>query len=266
MKLIMSSFLRGFNKKSGGFTLAETLIVMGIIGIVAVMTLPTLMTNIACSKYTSQFKKAISTLSQAGLRGQSVFDLDYAAADTLCDVQNAASETPLYKLSFCALFNSVTKARYLGELNPASYVITIPAGAPEVADGATVLDTQLSDYLAYELPEGVMVVFKKEARACTLDKEIMNPNWISRNQNCIGFVDLNGIKTPNKIVNCREYNPTVIDLWTQCIVPTDMNFMTDVYPVLFHDATVEPATPAARSVLMSTKRTMATDTDWIDNH
>jgi len=251
-------------KKAACFTLAETLIVLGIIGIVAAVALPTLMTNIACQKYTSQFKKTIATLSQAGLRGQSVFDLDYAAANTICDVDNAASESPLQVLSFCALFNGITKARYVGVLDPVHYLITTPANVPAAGEDATLLDTNVTDYLAYELPEGTMVVFKKEARACTLDKEIMSHEWIARNQHCIGFVDLNGLKTPNRVVNCDEYNPIAIDLWTQCNVPSDMNHMTDVYPVLFHDATVEPATPAGRSIIMTSKRTLSTDT--INNH
>jgi len=48
-----------------GFTLAEVLITLGIIGIVAQMTIPTLMNNIDEAQYRSALKKTFSVLSQA---------------------------------------------------------------------------------------------------------------------------------------------------------------------------------------------------------
>lgn len=52
-------------KKFSGFTLAEVLIVLGIIGIIAEMTIPTLMQNFQEKVTVTQLKKAYSTLSQA---------------------------------------------------------------------------------------------------------------------------------------------------------------------------------------------------------
>ncbi len=52
-----------FNK--AGFTLAEVLITLGVIGIVAAMTIPTLMTKIQNRQYGTAYKKALSTLNQA---------------------------------------------------------------------------------------------------------------------------------------------------------------------------------------------------------
>ena len=51
------------NKYKFGFTLAEILITLGIIGIVAAMTLPTLITNIQASQLKSKFKVAASNFS-----------------------------------------------------------------------------------------------------------------------------------------------------------------------------------------------------------
>ena len=48
-----------------GFTLAEVLITLVIIGIIASMTIPTLMNNTNKQEYVSRLKKAYSTLSQA---------------------------------------------------------------------------------------------------------------------------------------------------------------------------------------------------------
>ena len=53
--------------KKCGFTLAEVLITLGIIGVVAAMTIPNLIANTNGAKFKSQFKKTLSTLNQAGL-------------------------------------------------------------------------------------------------------------------------------------------------------------------------------------------------------
>ena len=47
------------------FTLAEVLITLGIIGVVAAMTIPTLMTKIQNRQYATAYRKAYSTLNQA---------------------------------------------------------------------------------------------------------------------------------------------------------------------------------------------------------
>ncbi|MBS6602730.1 MAG: type II secretion system protein, partial [Brachyspira sp.] len=47
------------------FTLAEVLITLGIIGVVAAMTMPTLMNSTNGAQYKTAYKKALSVLSQA---------------------------------------------------------------------------------------------------------------------------------------------------------------------------------------------------------
>lgn len=51
--------------KRFGFTLAEVLITLTIIGVIAAMTIPTLMSNTSDQEYKTGLKKAISTLNQA---------------------------------------------------------------------------------------------------------------------------------------------------------------------------------------------------------
>lgn len=51
--------------KYRAFTLAEVLITLGIIGVVAAMTIPTLMAKIQENTYKSQYKKIFSELNQA---------------------------------------------------------------------------------------------------------------------------------------------------------------------------------------------------------
>lgn len=51
--------------KRFGFTLAEVLITLAIIGVVATMTIPTLLSNSSDQQYKTGLKKAISTINQA---------------------------------------------------------------------------------------------------------------------------------------------------------------------------------------------------------
>ncbi len=53
------------NMKKLGFTLAEVLITLVIIGVIAAMTIPTLMNNTNSQEFRSAFKKAISMTNQA---------------------------------------------------------------------------------------------------------------------------------------------------------------------------------------------------------
>lgn len=52
------------NKKLG-FTLAEVLVTLMIIGVIAAMTIPSLMQNTAQQEYKAGFKKAVSMMNQA---------------------------------------------------------------------------------------------------------------------------------------------------------------------------------------------------------
>jgi len=66
--LALSSSVFGYCKneyKHGAFTLAEVLVTLGIIGVVAAMTMPTLIGNTKPKELEAQFKKAHSMLSQA---------------------------------------------------------------------------------------------------------------------------------------------------------------------------------------------------------
>ena len=47
----------------GGFTLAEVLITLGIIGVVAAMTMPTLINSTQGAQYKTAYKKALSVMS-----------------------------------------------------------------------------------------------------------------------------------------------------------------------------------------------------------
>ena len=67
--------------KRFGFTLAEVLITLGIIGVVAAMTMPTLMNQTQGAQYKTAYKKALSALSQAVTLNVALDEWNFADAD-----------------------------------------------------------------------------------------------------------------------------------------------------------------------------------------
>ena len=249
--------------KKSGFTLAEVLITLGIIGVVAAMTIPNLIANTNGAKFRSQFKKSISTLNQAGLMSQAQYDFDYAGTSTACGTK-PAEDHPESTMTMCAILN--------GTLTGQTYVGTV-AALKRNANGSTVayelkrnltIDTGYKAFHAYTLADGSIVAFNAGAGACELPIGTqLTGTVIGRAAtanaagllNCTGFIDVNGVTLPNKEVACGTgaTNTATKNVQTPCTVKNDANHMTDVFPIVFHDATVEPASDAAKYVLTSSK-------------
>ena len=76
LRLSIQGFRKLFNRylfnysKNFGFTLAEVLVTLGIIGVVSAMTVPTLMQNYQRKTYVTQLHKVYNELSQALLQYQ----------------------------------------------------------------------------------------------------------------------------------------------------------------------------------------------------
>ena len=254
--------------KRFGFTLAEVLITLGIIGVVAAMTIPNLIANTNSAKFRSQFKKTLSTLSQAGLMAQAQYDFDYAGTDQAC-AATSAQDNPENRMSFCSLLNgTLTGATYvanLGSLKRANsgqgagsvaYSINAAQGGYTRSLGIT---PALNNYHGYTLADGSIVAFPAVAVGCTLElgQDIQTAIAAGGSlENCIGFIDVNGTTLPNKEVTCgtaAASGTSTRNINTPCTVKNDAKHMTDVFPVVFHDATVEPASDAAKYVLTSAK-------------
>ena len=77
----------GSNKK--GFTLSEVLITLGIIGVVAAMTIPTLMKNYQKKVFETQFKKSVSVISN--IIKASAYDLGVESMGVYCRQWNGFS-------------------------------------------------------------------------------------------------------------------------------------------------------------------------------
>ena len=264
--------------KRFGFTLAEVLITLGIIGVVAAMTIPNLIANTNGAKFRSQFKKSISTLSQAGLMGQAQYDFDYAGTTLACangvgedgsTPVEPAKQHPEMTMTFCSLLNgTLTGQSYLGAASDIKRTANGKTAAYTIKFASTM--PALSDYLAYSMADGSIVAFHKDALNCELELGTpVNKDALTGAGSlakCLGFIDVNGTTLPNKEVTCSgvgmgtgadstDKTKGTADLEPDkpCVVKNDATHMTDVFPIVFHDANVEPASNAAKYVLTSAK-------------
>ena len=245
-----------------GFSLAEVLITLGIIGLVAAMTIPTLISYTNGAKFRSQFKKTVSTLNQASLMSKAKYGFDFAGADKVCsqDPSVGGNESPEEVMSFCSILNGTLKGyTYYGKI---TNLYRVDRGNHQVQYKLETRDTipdDYTNYLAYSLNDGIIIAFHPDAKECELPigrrpvqaifSGTVNGADLSK---CVGFIDVNGVSLPNREVNCSA-GENKVDAGSNCIVDNTASHMLDVYPIVYHDATVEPASGAALFVLGTAK-------------
>ena len=244
-----------------GFSLAEALLTIAIIGIVAGMSVPVLISNTNGAKFRNQFKKTISTLNQAGLLAQARFEYNFAGTEDTCPAnkEKAATQHPEDAMTFCAILNGTLQSKtYHGKVTN----LKRNSKNQEVPYRLETRDTipdNYTDYLAYTLADGVIVAFHPDAKNCELPigrrlvQDVFSHTVDGANlSKCVGFVDVNGVSLPNREVNCVT-GENKVDAGSNCIVDNNANRLLDVYPIVFHDAGVEPASGAAQFVLDTEK-------------
>jgi len=225
-------------RKKLGFTLAEVLITLGVIGIVAVMTIPTLMIHINTTKFRTQYKKTLSVLNQAVLASQTNYDLNFASINTQC---HGATDDPRIYTSICGILNGTLAA---ATYYPQSEIVTMGGQGLYSPSGVGIPAGTKGYYL---FADGSLLGFSTDISGCTLapgDK-------IDRlNSRCYGFIDVNGTSAPNKTVQCSDPSLTQISSEIgNCMVRNNSVDMGDIFPIAFHDGTVEPLTNASRFAL-----------------
>ena len=217
-------------KKMNAFTLAEVLITLGIIGVVAAMTMPTLMSSTQGAQYKAAYKKALSALSQAVTLNVALDEWNFA---------DATGTSPYtIKEMLTNRMNVVRTESGSGNMKGPDGTTTY---APTVATGAKGAGGSTSDYAIGDnttlfFNDGIMFTFPNDADSCTKDET-------RGNSPCYGYIDVNGTKAPNRVVKCDGGAGTDSD----CQIKSP----TDVYPVIFYDQTVLPNSVAARAVLYS---------------
>ncbi len=202
------------------FTLAEVLITLGIIGVVAAMTMPTLLNSTQGAQYRTAYKKVLSVLSQAVVLNVALDDYDLSQATVSQNTDGTSAS--LYNL----FSNRMNVARVCG------------GGAGTCgsndswANGDAKFGANENNNYTFFFNDGTTLSFPKTSANC------------SEANKCQGILDVNGAKNPNKLVTCDANTSG-----TQCKVSNP----TDMYPILMYDQTIVPKTTAGNTVLFGGK-------------
>ena len=219
------------NFKRNAFTLAEVLITLGIIGVVAAMTMPTLLNSTQGAQYRTAYKKALSVLSQAVVMNVALDDYDLA--QTIDSNATDGTSASLYNL-----FNNRMNVAKVCDGSTSGSGQDARTTCSEAWTAGNDANAKLgeSDNYTFFFNDGITLSFPKTNGTTTKCEE--------DSRNCRGVIDVNGAKNPNRVVSCNEGSND-----SNCKVTNP----TDIYPVIMYAQSVLPNSPAARAVLFGGK-------------
>ena len=219
-----------------GFTLAEVLITLGIIGVVAAMTMPTLMNQTQGAQYKTAYKKALSALSQAVTLNVALDEWNFADADnSTYKIQDMLEGRMNVVRRACSDTTKCSeKSDAIKDAKDQIYKINVSTAGQGAGLTATTALNGANTTLFFN--DGIMFSYDPTAAInCTQADG-------ATAKRCTGIIDVNGVKAPNRFVQCDEG-----DTEATCKIKNP----TDVYPVVFYDSTVLPNSAPARAVLFS---------------
>lgn len=150
-----------------GFTLAEVLITLGIIGVIAGLTIPALMNQTNKAEYVSALKKSLSNLNQS----YSMLKNDNGGSiKSLCATNDSTCLANLFK----------PYLKYQSEVSG----VPNSTNLPNCWDNAEMRDATES-HVCLVLNDGTAIDFDEEYSDCNTICAIVN-------------IDINGLKKPNK--------------------------------------------------------------------
>ena len=228
--------------KKIGFTLAEVLITLAIIGVVASMTLPSLMTNVGEQQYRAGIKKGVNTLTEAAKLndGDEGWDYGFIVADSNVNQLSAANRAATEARSLMSLLNNRTSIDY--------------KTTGTNANTGLITGTTAYDGFAVVLQDGSSILFPATAGNSNAARILLQDGLPT------GFVvlyDTNGAKGPNFLSNCLG-NPVLTPTFTEngadTATLTDCNDRTkriirDQFMLKLRGQMVEPAGGAAEWAL-----------------
>ena len=248
--------MRKIFRKQLAFTLAEVLITLVIIGVVAAMTVPSLMNNTNKKENIVRYKKAISTINQALNRNYALYGFNMASVDSNCKDEDKDRADSI--MSVCSIFNTT-----LLRINSFNYAtLRTPNGKlyyQELYGKGTTSDTQIKEQgiqlYFYQMVNGGLFAFHSPHKgnntipACSLQGRTLQEALKNKEfqKYCVAWVDINGVKPPNKEVRCSDGKAHYGELATDCEV--NLKDITDVFPVALYDSSAVPASAAASKVV-----------------
>ncbi len=240
--------------KRRAFTVAEILIAMVAIGIVAAVTVPQILGNTGSRTNKVMIQKTFAAFAQSMRIAEA--KLDYNTADVEKIINTAATdnsiENLLKKSMDITLKENVSQHAFSGK------IITVSSGVLSRASSETTTGISLSQAASsgkrggiFETKDGVYYIFP--------DKTDIATKACTKTDPCLVYVDINGPESPNRLVSCVTDADTGI--WKKdgvyyngsteknasCTI--NPNKISDVYPLVIYGGTVVPAINALNSVL-----------------
>lgn len=241
-----------------GFTLAEVLITLGIIGVIATLTMPTLMSNTAEREYSTALKKAISALTEAiqmnvALENTSfdeLYDKGGGPGTEEVDGEVVVKATTEANSLEAFLLNRMQTEKY-AKLNSLEVCDSSSKSAktascldygPVAAAAASEADA------AMFFRDGSAIIFNSQKVISDADCKDANGSTVD----CFHVVyDINGVKKPNLVANCSNSKAKGAEAkdaerqgTQKC---TKDNFIArDQYPLALYGMGAYPDSPAAK--------------------
>ena len=159
------------NMKKNGFTLAEVLITLAIIGVVATLTLPALLTNTGEQQAMTAYKKIVNSLNEAGQMNAALNGFDYSSVSKGAAITDKVEDG---KQTLTSLFNARLQVE------------------PSTSGDATIGGDACTGNINVVLRDGTGICFGKD------DEPAATGRYIKI------WVDTNGVKGPNKKATCGE--------------------------------------------------------------
>lgn len=332
MKKSLVSIIKNFN----AFTLAEVMIAMAIVGIVAAVVVPTFVSNMHGKAFRTKYLKTISNLVQAATASYANNSYDFSGTSGYYGDVGEPHET--YNVPGGALDGSI-----IGLDTPDA--IGVPTHSDLHADTGSLFhifhdfltlrhSADLSNYAVFpaevklscagRLPEGKTVELKNSQNTDVSSVTIKN-NFLAReywtesivqgsggladlcngraienggfNQGrmfmmddgsvftydpaqayclesnpCYGYIDINGPEPPNRVIACSEGEDSYITTYGKNALPgmlqgyctVKMVDVTDIYPVLFYNQVMKPASWAAKSLHFRIESNQVTSSQTAD--
>ena len=181
--------------KKNGFTLAEVLITLAIIGVVATLTLPALMTNTAEQQAKTALKKGINTLTEAAQMNQSIAGFDYASL-TSSDTEDSEAQSLYGLLATRASLDYQKNGEAKGRLE--SHQGTSADATPETNFVVFFRDGSALMYPKTLVSTSAATAAGTGSQAGTT---MMDDNLV---YGITAIYDTNGAKGPNVVSNCNS--------------------------------------------------------------
>ncbi len=311
-------------KKVLAFTLAEVLIALAIVGIVAAVVIPTLMVNMQARKYKVALDKGLSTLAKAATANFGLEGYDFSGTngyygeinnpiatystggtDDGYDIIgfntlprndiNPYSDLYSYTPSLFHIWRNNLNLKSSKEL--ANYAVspadsslncasrptfsTVKVKNPGDVEAVTATikpDFKSREYWSLDIIQGSGSIYPmcegrsleaggfNQGRMFMLEDGMVftyDPAqaYCLETNPCYGYLDVNGPEPPNRVVACSEGVDSYITTYGKNALPgmlignctVKSGDVTDIYPILFYNNVVKPASWAAKSVYQVVK-------------